>query len=196
MYAEQFNAPTWLEEPAQWLWWTMQSRINGQLENATYNLQKFWESLNIVKATATEATWPEILALDSQSHIQAANVTGAIINQMEQDANTTGAWLRFFSGTLFNGWKGGSTPQAVAIMQAQRLKELQTADYLAGQARNAMSQRVQAVAENRISQEAAERAIENTTLENIIKNDTTFLGVPLWAWALGGLGIFALLVRR
>lgn len=196
MYAERFNAPEWLEEPAQWLWWAMQSRINGELENAHYNLQKFWTVLAQFKASANETTWPEILALDSQSHIQAANLTSAIILQMEKDANTAAAWIRFFSGTIYNRWKEtNGVRAAISRMQEQRKTELETAANLAGQARTATAERAQYLAEQRISTEESERMMENRNIENIMKNDSEDGSIPLWAWAIGALAI-VILVRR
>jgi hypothetical protein len=192
-YAEQFNAPSWLEDPAQWLWWAMQSRINGNLQDAQYNLKQFWTSLDALKQTADESTWPEILAIDSQSHIQAANITGAIINQMEQDINTASAWIGIF------GWKGTDAKTAIKKMQDQRLSELQTSEALAAQARTATTQRVAALAAGRISQDDMERAQEDRDIENILKNnssvDLNIGGVPLWAWVAGGLFLF-LMVRK
>jgi cysteinyl-tRNA synthetase len=192
MYAENFNAPTWLEEPSQWLWWAMQSRINGNLQDAQYNLKQFWTTLDTLKQTADESTWPEILALDSQSHIQAANITSAIINQMEQDINTASAWIGIF------GWKGTDAKTAIKKMQDQRLAELQTADALAAQAQTATAQRVTAVAAGRISQDQAERARENTDVNNIIKSNSSLdiAGIPLWAWIAGALALVFILNRR
>jgi alpha-amylase/alpha-mannosidase (GH57 family) len=192
MYAENFNAPTWLEEPSQWLWWAMQSRINGNLQDAQYNLKHFWTTLDTLKQTADESTWPEILALDSQSHIQAANITSAIINQMEQDINTASAWIGIF------GWKGTDAKTAIKKMQDQRLAELQTADALAAQAQTATAQRVTAVAAGRISQDQAERARENTDVNNIIKSNSSLdiAGIPLWAWIAGALALVFILNRR
>jgi alpha-amylase/alpha-mannosidase (GH57 family) len=192
MYAENFNAPTWLEEPSQWLWWAMQSRINGNLQDAQYNLKQFWTTLDTLKQTADESTWPEILALDSQSHIQAANITSAIINQMEQDINTASAWIGIF------GWKGTDAKTAIKKMQDQRLAELQTADALAAQAQTATAQRVTAVAAGRISQDQAERARENTDVNNIIKSNSSLdiAGIPIWAWIAGALALVFILNRR
>jgi hypothetical protein len=191
-YAEQFNAPSWLEDPAQWLWWAMQSRINGKLEDAQYNLKKFWEALEAVKHSATAATWPEILALDSQSHIQAANITSGIINAMQQDINTASAWMGLF------GWKGMDAKAAILKMQDQRTQELATAEDLAGQARTATADRVSAVAEGRLDQDEAERAKENKDIENIINSNSSWDigGVPLWAWGLGAAALVFLLMGR
>ena len=191
MYAENFNAPSWLEDPAQWLWWAMQSRINGNLTDAQYNLQQFWKALAVVKQSADESTWPEIMALDSQSHIQAANVTSAIINQMENDISTVSAWIGVF------GWKGLDSKAAIAKMQDQRTEELATAADLANQARTATANRVQAVADGRLSQDDAERASENKNIESIINSNSSLslAGVPLWAWLAAGVAV-VLLVRR
>jgi len=189
-YAENFNAPSWLENPSQWLWWAMQSRISGNLQDAQYNLRQFWTALDEVKKAADASTWPEILALDSQSHIQAANITSAIINQMEQDISSVSAMIGIF------GWSGMDSKTAIHKMQDQRTQELATASDLAGQARTATAERVAAVADGRLSQDEAERAQENRDIENIISANSSLDlgGVPLWAWAAGILGVF-LLVR-
>jgi hypothetical protein len=188
-YAEQFNAPSWLEDPSQWLWWAMQSRINGNLQDAQYNLKQFWTALDGVKKNADESTWPEIMALDSQSHIQAANITSGIINQMETDISTVSAWIGLF------GWKGLDAKAAIAKMQDQRTQELATAASLADQARTATAMRVQAVADGRLSQDDAERAQENKNIESIISANSSLdlLGVPIWAWAAGAAALFLLL---
>lgn len=191
-YAEQFNAPSWLEGPSQWLWWAMQSRINGNLEDARYNLSEFWKSLESLKRGATEATWPEILALDSQSHIQAANITSGIINAMEQDINTASAWMGIF------GWQGLDSKAAIRRMQDQRTQELATAENLANQSRTATAQRVEALAVGRLSQDEAERAQENNDIESIIRSNSSFDfgGIPWWAWLLGGVGVVGILWGR
>jgi hypothetical protein len=188
-YAEQFNAPSWLEDASQWLWWTMQSRINGNLQDAQYNLKQFWTALEEVKRNATEATWPEIMALDAQSHIQAANVTSAIIGEMEGDISTVSAWVGAF------GWSGMDSKAAIKKMQDQRSQELETAASLASQARTATAARVQSVADGRLSYDEAERAKENKDIESIISSNSSLdlLGVPIWAWAAGAAALFLLL---
>lgn len=186
MYSEQFNAPSWLEEPARWLWWAMQSRINGNLEDARYNLTQFWQELDKLKASANEATWPEIMAIDAQSHIQAANITSATINQMEQDYNDKAYLIP------------GTTPPRTAIeaQQNQRLAELRKTEELANAARTATATRAAAVAQGRISQDAAERAQENTQVDRISRESSPFSDVPTWAWIAGAALIAYLVIRR
>lgn len=189
MYAEQFNAPSWLEDPAKWLWWAMQSRIAGNLQDSVYNLQQFWASLDKVKATATDATWPEILALDAQSHIQAASTTTSIINAMEQDVNLWTSVLGWF------GYAADDQQSAIARMQAQRTQELQTAQSLASQAQTATADRTQAVAAGRLSQDDAQRAQENTTVKAIINSNSEIpdiFGLPAWVWIAGLVGLLLL----
>lgn len=189
MYAEQFNAPSWLEEPAQWLWWAMQSRLSGNLQDSIYNLHQFWTALDKVKATATDATWPEILALDAQSHIQAANTTTSIINAMEQDVNLWTAALGWF------GYTAADQQSAIARMQDQRSQELQTAQDLAAQAETATADRTQALATGRLSQDEAQRAQENTTIKAIINSNAALpdiLGLPVWVWIAGLVGLLLL----
>ena len=189
MYSEQFNAPTWLETPCQWLWWAMQARIDGNLTDAQYNLRQFWTALYELKAGADESTWPEILALDSQSHLQAANVTTAIINQMEQDISTVSAWLGLF------GWQGMDAKAAIAKLQDQRTAELASAATMADQARTATAERVRAVADGRLSQDEADRAQENKNIESILRANSTIFpdGVPIWAYGLAALGLALIL---
>ena len=187
-YAEQFNAPSWLEVPAQALWFAMQTRINGDLPGSVSWLQQFWSRLADVKATATEATWPEILALDAASQLQGANTLSAIINAMTADASTVSALMGPF------GWSGTDAKAAIAQAQAQRAQMLQQADDMAQQANTAQAARVQAVADGRLSQDDAQAAQENTTLSKIIKANSSLLpgGIPLWAYALGAAGLFLL----
>ena len=197
MYAEQFNAPSWLEEPSKWLWWAMQSRLAGNLSDSQYNLQQFWSALDEVKKTATEATWPEILALDSQSHLQAAQLTSEIINKMS--ANYNDYAFMFNIPFIPKGEQPIQPPTgAIKAQQDQRLKELQTAADLAAQADTAAADRVQAVADQRISRDEAERAQENTQIKKITKDQNTpdFLGIPIWGWAVGVGALVLLLGSR
>jgi hypothetical protein len=199
MYAEQFNAPTWLEEPAKWLWWAMQSRIAGNLEDALYNLREFWKAIEVPKASADEATWPEILAMDAQSHIQAANITSAIINRMEGDLSSAVAWATFWSPNMMKDYIG-TTKEAARVsitrMQEQRERELQTASELAALADTAAAQRIEAVADGRLSQEDAERAQEDKQYQNIINRDRADFSIPWWAYVAGGLGLLFFLKGR
>jgi hypothetical protein len=188
-YADQFNAPSWLEVPAQALWFAMQTRINGDLPGSINWLQQFWARLADTKKSATEATWPEILALDAASQLQGANTLSAIINAMTADASTVSALMGPF------GWSGTDAKAAIAQAQAQRAAMLQQADDMAQQANTAQAARVQAVADGRLSQDDAQAAQENTTLSRIIKANSSLLpgGVPPWAYGVGALALFLFL---
>ncbi|MEI6415588.1 MAG: hypothetical protein WCP34_15195 [Pseudomonadota bacterium] len=195
MYAEQFSAPSWLEEPSQWLWWAMQSRIGGNLKDALYNLNQFWTTLDPLKAGADTSTWPEILALDSQSHLQAANISGAIISEMEKDLSQAVALATFFSPTLMASYLGdtkSAAATAIQKMQDQRLSELKLAADLADQANTAAATRVVAVVEGRISNEDAERAIENSQLKRIMQRDDS-MSTNYLLWVGAGLALLLLL---
>lgn len=172
------------------LWYAMQARINGNLTAAVGYLNAFWNALNLVKNGATEATWPEILALDSQSQIQNANITDAIINQCLQDANKWGSFAGLF------GWKGADAKATLANLQMQRTAALASSADLASRAKTAQASRVSSVAAGRISQDQADRAIENSNLDNILSSPWTILGVPAWAWAVGLGALFLLIGRR
>jgi hypothetical protein len=188
-YAAQFNAPSWLEVPAQALWFAMQTRINGDLPGSINWLNQFWARLEDVKKTATDATWPEILALDSASQIQGANTLSSIINAITADASTASALMGPF------GWSGTDAKAAIAQAQATRTQMLAQADDMANQANTAQAARVQALAEGRLSQDEVQKATENTTLSNIIRSNSSLLpgGVPLWAYGVGALALFLLL---
>lgn len=195
MYAEQFSAPSWLEEPSQLLWWAMQSRIGGNLKDALYNLNQFWTTLEPLKAGADTTTWPEILALDSQSHLQAANISGAIISEMEKDLSQAVALATFFSPNLMASYIGdtkSAAATAIQKMQDQRLSELKRASDLADQANTAAADRVVAVVDGRISNEDAERAIENSQLQRIMKRDDSLTTNHL-LWVGAGLVLLLLL---
>lgn len=65
-YAERFKVRTWLETPAKWLSWAIDSTAKPQ--DMSYNLQQFWKSLEPIKAAKLDAQrWGEVLLLDSRS---------------------------------------------------------------------------------------------------------------------------------
>lgn len=64
-YAARFKVGAWLETPAKWLSWAVDSAAN--VKDAEWNLSQFWSALNAVKPSAkTTAQWAEILLLDSR----------------------------------------------------------------------------------------------------------------------------------
>ena len=195
MYAEEFNAPSWLERPSQWLWWAFQEKQNGNIENAQYNLGQFWAALNEVKSTATDATWPEILALDAQSHIQQANIISSTINSLQQGINTVSSIAGIF------GLKSDLAREGADItpdLQDMRTSELEVARLLATQARTATAGRVASVASGRLSQDVVEKAKEKTDIEKIMKNTDAFefLGMPMKTWAIGAAALYLLLLVK
>lgn len=190
-YAEQFNAPSWLEEPARWLWWAFQSMQARNLGDADYNLRQFWAALEPVKAQADVSTWPEIMALDSVSHKYAADLTTAQLNAMAADANNWGAWL--FGPVVNEVW---SVEENKRALQNQRTQELQKAADLAAQANTAQAKRVQAVAMGALSQDEYERKLEDKSFKSILAGPKLeLMGVPLWAWAAGAVALY-LMVKR
>ena len=82
MYAETFNVRAWLEEPAKWLRWAMQSLTSLNSTDVRYNLQQFWGTLAKAKTQAqTQQDWSEILTLDAQSQW----TLGSLYQQDAQD---------------------------------------------------------------------------------------------------------------
>lgn len=68
MYAETFQVRPWLETPAKWLRWAIQSMSPDKLSDCSYNLGQFWAALAQAKTQATDdLSWSEILQLDSRS---------------------------------------------------------------------------------------------------------------------------------
>lgn len=65
-YAERFKVRAWLEAPAKWLSWAIDSTSKPQ--DVSYNLQQFWKALEPIKAAKLDAQrWGEVLLLDSRS---------------------------------------------------------------------------------------------------------------------------------
>lgn len=88
MYAETFNVRPWLETPAKWLRWAMQSLTARNLTDVRYNLQQFWSALPQAKAQAkTQQDWSEILTLDAQSQWTLGNLYQAQASDVLKDLN-------------------------------------------------------------------------------------------------------------
>jgi hypothetical protein len=65
-YAERFKVRAWLETPAKWLSWAIDSTAKPQ--DMAYNLQQFWKALEPIKsAKLNTQQWGEVLLLDSRS---------------------------------------------------------------------------------------------------------------------------------
>lgn len=221
MYAETFNVRPWLETPAKWLRWAMQSNTAGKLEDAGYNLQQFWKSLP--KSQAKSALdWAEILTLDAQSQYALANHLGHGIQALlkAKNSGTTklyAAWLVPFVGPalMAQGYMDRQkADEVIPKLTRQRQEAINTAEKLNDQAKDRYKQAK--VTENQaknaahVIQKAKEKLpssqnIEQKTSEGIDKNNPgalaeetlkdwlnkPILGLPAWAW---GAGVVALLI--
>lgn len=82
MYAETFQVRSWLEEPAKWLRWAIQSMVPDKLQDCSYNLQQFWSAIATAKTQANDdLAWSEVLQLDSRSQQTLAGYYGITQSQ-------------------------------------------------------------------------------------------------------------------
>lgn len=97
-YADRFKVGAWLEEPAKWLSWAIDT-ANSPKDQA-WNLQQFWNALALRKASNLSAQqWGEILLLDSRAQ---STLGGYYLAQAGQQAKNAAiysvdtAWAKAF----------------------------------------------------------------------------------------------------
>lgn len=225
MYAETFNVRPWLETPAKWLRWAMQSNTAGKLEDAGYNLQQFWKSLP--KSQAKSAMdWAEILTLDAQSQLALASHLGHGISALLAAKNSGAAklyagWLVPFVGAsiMAQGYMDRKkADEVIPKLTRQRQEALDKAEKLNEQAKDRYKQ--SKITENQaknaahVIQKAKEKLpssqnIEQKTSQDITANNpgtllnetvkdylnTPILGFPAWAWGAGAVALLLLIPK-
>jgi hypothetical protein len=200
VYAETFNVRPWLETPAKWLRWAMQSLQAGNSTDARYNLQQFWNTLATAKGQArTQQDWSEILTLDAQSQWTLGNLYQA-------DASDTLKKLNLVSigGPLAPGDAVDSLKTKLAQLQQNAQTAFDAQVTLAAQAKQAaaaagvQSQAAATLTVGKNAQASAvnDRAFQNRQAANMTSNtdlfSTKFMGLPLWAWLAGGAALLLL----
>ena len=200
MYAETFNVRPWLETPAKWLRWAMQSLQASNSTDARYNLQQFWNALATAKGQAqTQQDWSEILTLDAQSQWTLGNLYQA-------DASDTLKKLNLVSigGPLAPGDAVDSLKTKLAQLQQNAQTAFAAQVTLAAQAKQAAqaagvtSQAAATLTVGKNAQGAAKNdaAFQSTQAANMTSNaglfSTPFMGLPLWMWLAGGAALLLL----
>jgi hypothetical protein len=220
MYAETFNVRPWLETPAKWLRWAMQSLTARNLTDVRYNLQQFWSALPQAKAQAkTQQDWSEILTLDAQSQWTLGNLYQSDASDVLKEINRYGQglsldfWLNPM--TAINDYFLGKTDPNIPplVTKLQALNKSAAAAFKAQvdlaakatQAAQAAGVQSQAAATLTVGQNAKKAAAndaevmlkqardmsESPTFWDLFLTD--FAGVPLWAWLAGGAAVLLLL---
>lgn len=223
MYAETFNVREWLEEPAKWLRWAMQSNSQWKSEDARYNLQKFWATLAAKKTAAqNQRDWSEILTLDAQSQWALGTLYEHDASDLLKDLNNyrTARNVSIYASPIIamTALNSDSDPGAAAYKskleqlqqnstkafqaQAQLAEQAVQAASAAGvtsQAGNTLSLAKNAVTRSRDDaafnvRQADSMAAPPNPWEDIKKQlQVPWMGVPIWAWAAGAFGLLLLL---
>lgn len=203
MFAETFNVRGWLEDPAKWLRWSMQSLTAGKTDDARYNLQQFWTSLTTFKARAANPMdWAELYTLDGQSKEALADLYGRDIAAMIQKK----ADVRFWSSIVYAAKEASYNDQISRLEESKKRALAEAQDF----ARKAQTYYAQANykgpqqasagvsnAQAKLDYAAKDRLLNDQSSDaagkglNILTGD--FLGFPVWAWLAGAAGV-ALLV--
>lgn len=222
MYAETFNVRPWLETPAKWLRWAMQSLTARNLTDTQYNLQQFWTSLTPAKAQAkTAQDWSEVLTLDAQSQWTLGNLYQAQASDVLKKVN---AYTAATGGGLFQNpvefltdKLGITTPQltqyrqeiqddtnkaAIAFKaQVQLADQAKAAAASAGVASQAaatltVGKNAAASAPNdaaSMTQQFTTMAQRSSMSDLLGLLNTSILGLPAWAWIAGGAALLLLI---
>ena len=220
MYAETFNVRPWLETPAKWLRWAMQSLQASNQTDAQYNLQQFWTALATAKTQAkTAQDWAEVLTLDAQSQWTLGNLYQAQASDVLKQINRYGAglsldfWLNPMTAIndYFKGQIDPNIPPLVTKLQS--LSKAASVAFaaqtqLATQAKSAAASagvQSQAAATLQVGQNAQTAAANDakgmlrqagkmakpSTFWDLF--NTTYGGIPLWGWLAGGVALLLLI---
>lgn len=220
MFAETFKVQSWLETPAKWLRWAMQSLAARKLDDVRYNLKKFWETLAEAKARAAKPQdWGDIMTLDSQSQWTLGNLyqneQGELLKKLNDlmlarniGVPLAGPTLLATAVTYFGaetavirsqiqsrGDSAGAAFRAQVDLAGQADKAYRQAGTSDNQARNSVAVGTSAGNGNASNTAEALRqaaAMAKTpSIGDLLLGD--FFGLPVWAW-LGGAAAIALLV--
>lgn len=195
MYAETFKVRPWLEEPAKWLRWAMQSLGARNLQDTTWNLQQFWKTVEPFKGKAASSQdWGELLTLDSQSQLTLGNLYGAQASELLQSMNTT----KLVSSIAYSMKEAGYKAE-LARLQSSRDRAFEASRTLASQAADAFRKanvtdhqaantaKVAGGATARAKDDAKQEGRDLATIQSGVPFwSMDFLGAPMWVWIAGG----------
>ncbi len=199
MYAETFNARPWLEEPAKWLRWAMQSLTSRNLDDVRYNLQQFWKTIAAAKAQAkTQQDWSEILTMDSQSQWTLGNlyqneVSDVLkaISDIPKGYIGSDATIQILRDKVRGLNQSAVQAFAAQVKLAGQAAQAASAAGIKSQASNSLTvgTRAQAGApvEAAFMNQQAANMSRSTVIDDLTKAmKTSLFGVPAWVWLAGG----------
>lgn len=195
MYAETFNTRPWLETPAKWLRWAIQSLTSGKTDDARYNLQQFWNGLDAYKAKAAgPLDWAELYTLDGRSKEALADLYNAEIQAWINLQD--GKWIKYGQATADANVKSFQTSRERELALAREYAE--KARGLYAQARYPGNQQAggnSATAGLKSAYLPTDRALQDKAAAAANESffSASWLGIPLWTW-LAGAAAIALLV--
>lgn len=189
MYAETFgiqNADAQVELAAQWVQWAQTGIMNGAASNETdirWNLSQFWNQKAAIYNTEPKTQQTNLDRLDTYAHgLWNALESGKIFS------SSPGYW-DYWKAYLFGGTP--SNPGAYAAASAAAAAsagEVQAATATGGDFGTDFA----TLAQNQAAAIPGELAAAQGFWD---QPGMSPLGVPLWAWAAGAIGLF-LVVKR
>lgn len=226
MFSETFNVRPWLEVPAKWLRWAMQSLTARNSTDVRYNLQQLWTTLAQAKTQATtQQDWSEVLTLDAQSqwtlgslYLHDASDVLKQINDYSLIRNLTIYTDPIAAAAALLGVNDpalaalrtkldGLNQSSKAAFDAQVSLAAQAAQ--AAQAANVPSQATATltVGQKASQRSASEAAFNNKQAASMSKPPnplddlanaakSPLLGIPMWAWLAGGVLLLLLITTR
>jgi hypothetical protein len=181
MYAELFQAPATLEEPARWLQWA-QAASQGTVtpgsdaeKNTRYNLDQFWKALAAVPQT-TQAERDAAARMNWWAYA----TWQALTDKLQWSTNDTSQAAAY----------AAESAQAAAKKAQLQVPSLNQMNYTAASQRdilNAASNTAQAKAQ---FLDASYGTAFKDSAANLI-NQPIF-GIPAWAWGLGAVALVVL----
>lgn len=208
MYAEYFSVGPWLENPAQFLQWSVYgNNQRASIVDVKASLSKFWNALAALKAQASTPTqWADILSLDGRSQWEYGRLLDRVINNDLGTVNALAGMDPMTTVLHYLGMDGNP----LSALQAARDQAYAASKSLAAQSVDAAKQAGvdagQAGRMVQVAQTSQKTAAVNTGVENNLYNGSFFqmkdlgdaikmpvLGVPLWVWLAGGVALLVLL---
>lgn len=192
MYAEIFgieSASDAVEAAAQWVQWAQSGILAGAIENEAsirYNLGQFWNAKAAAYGTEDEVTDGQLDRLDTFAH--------GLWNALET-AKTVASPPSYWS--FWKSYIGGGTPDRPEAIQAATAAAVAAAGQEAAAKRTAAQDPAFSRGMTTLAQANAANAANDLRAANGLWTQSGILpsplGIPLWAWAVGALGLWLVL---
>ena len=182
MYAELYQAPATLEEPAKWLQWA-DSASQGSVtpgstaeQNTRYNLNQFWTAL----ASAPQNTQAEKDAA-TRMNWWSYQIWGNLANKLQWATNDPVQRATYAAEAAQAAAKGAQIqPPNIGLM-----------NYTAAGQRNIVNAATNAIQAQTQSPDSSYTTAFKDSALNLI--NTPLLGIPSWAWGLGALALVVMI---